>query len=201
MSAVANAANPWLAPPTAAAALDSADPIGPPLSPQPGGVSPPPPPRRLAWRTLSDDELPVALWLVSAHGGAGCSTLAALSGGWRAAGCAWPIAPPTRPARALLCARTSHTGLRAAQAALTDWTSGRVPVRLEGIVLLASAPGRLPKQLRPLLELVRGAAPGRVWEIGWQPQWQIGPPTMPTDRQLKHLYDRFGQLTTQPQEP
>ena len=62
--------------------------------------------------------------------------------------------------------------VRAAQAALTDWASGSVPVRLEGLVLLAHAPGRLSKQLRPLRELVRGAAAGLVWEIGWQPQWQ-----------------------------
>ena len=133
----------------------------------------------------------MAVWLTSAHGGAGSSTLAELAVGWRAAGRAWPISPePDRPARVLLCARTSYTGLRSAQAALTDWASGRVPVRLEGLVLLAAAPGRLPKQLRPLLELVRGAA-GRVWEIGWQSQWLIGPPAMTRDRGLRELSADF----------
>lgn len=160
-------------------------------TPQPG-VQPPPPEQRLPSRQLARKELLVPVWLTSAHGGAGSSTLADLSGlGWRAAGTAWPISPdPNRPARVLLCARTSYTGLRAAQVALTDWASGRVPVELEGVVLLAAAPGRLPKPLRPLLELVRGAA-GRVWEVGWQSPWLVGPAVMTGDRGLRELFERF----------
>ena len=147
--------------------------------------------QRLPCRELTRHELLVPVWLTSAHGGAGASTLAELSVGWRAAGRAWPISPePDRPARTLVCARTSYSGLRAAQTALTDWASGRLPVQLEGLVLLAAAPGRPPKPLRPLLELVRGAA-GRVWEIGWQPQWLLGPPVMTGDRGLRDLFQRF----------
>lgn len=195
MSAVGDrvAENPWVTPPpgrpnTPKPAPVEVTPAAP--GPQPG-VPPPPPEQRLPARELSREELLVPIWLTSAHGGAGSSTLAQLSVGWRAAGTAWPISPEReRPARVLLCARTSYTGLRAAQAALTDWASGRVPVRLEGLALLAAAPGRVPKQLRPLLELVRGAA-GLVWEIGWQPQWLTDPPVMTRDRGLRELFERF----------
>jgi hypothetical protein len=191
--------NPWVTPANGrspAASVARPEPLAAAPAPQPG-VLPPHPAQRLPWRELSREELLVAVWLTSAHGGAGSSTLAELTVGWRAAGSAWPISPePDRPARVLLCARTSYTGLRSAQAALTDWTSGRVPVCLEGLVLLAAAPGRLPKQLRPLLELVRAAA-GRVWEIGWQPQWLIGPPAMTRDRGLRELSAHFN---VQPKE-
>jgi hypothetical protein len=184
--------NPWLTPqpPAPAVATRPIEVSAPSPQPQPG-VVPPPPEQRLPCRELTRHELLVPVWLTSAHGGAGASTLAELSVGWRAAGRAWPISPePDRPARTLVCARTSYTGLRAAQAALTDWASGRLPVQLEGLVLLAAAPGRTPKPLRPLLELVRGAA-GRVWEIGWQPQWLLGPPVLTGDRGLRDLFQRF----------
>lgn len=185
--------NPWVTPPPGRPKAPKPAPVqvtpGAP-GPQPG-VPPPPPEQRLGAREISREELLVPIWLTSAHGGAGSSTLGELSVGWRAAGTAWPISPePERPARVLLCARTSYTGLRAAQAALTDWASGRVPVRLDGLALLAAAPGRTPKQLRPLLELARAAA-GRVWEIGWQPQWLTGPPVMARDRGLRDLFERF----------
>lgn len=181
--------NPWLTPPPTPHEKPPARPVqvtADAPAPQPG-VLPPPPEQRLPLRELSRQELLVPMWLTAAHGGAGCSTLAELSVGWRDAGRAWPLSPqPDRPARVLLCARTSYTGLRAAQAALTDWASGRVPVTLEGLVLAAAAPGRPPKQLRPLLELVKGAA-GRVWELGWQSQWLTGPPVMTADRGLREL--------------
>src|SRR6059058_5877912 len=184
--------NPWLTPPASAPAVATRPiEVSAPSPQRQPGVLPPPPEQRLPWRELTRQELLVPVWLTSAHGGAGSSTLAELSVGWRAAGRAWPISPEAgRPARALVCARTSYTGLRAAQAALTDWASGRLPVQLEGLVLLAAAPGRTPKPLRPLLELVRGAA-GRVWEIGWQPQWLLGPPVLTGDRGLRDLFQRF----------
>jgi hypothetical protein len=165
------------------------------LTPQPG-VSRPAAELRLPWTTLPADQLATPLFVVSAHGGAGGSTIAMLSPGWLAVGPSWPIAPEGEPpVPAIVCARTSYQGLRAAQAALTDWASGSVPLRLEGLVLLAHAPGRLPKQLRPLRELVRGAAAGHVWEIGWQPQWQLAEPAMPRDRRLRDLFDQLTNRT------
>src|SRR5947207_10519047 len=121
--------NPWLAPhsqpPAPAVATRPIEVSAQSPQSQPG-VLPPPPEQRLPWRELTRQELLVPVWLTSAHGGAGASTLAELTVGWRAAGRAWPISPePDRPARPLVCARTSYSRLRAAQAALTDWASGR----------------------------------------------------------------------------
>ena len=190
--------NPWTAPTRQGALTPVEASLAQPaleLAPQPG-VTRPATGLRLPWTTLSADQLAAPLFVVSAHGGAGGSTIAMLSPGWQAVGPSWPIAPDGEPpVPAILCARTSYQGLRAAQAALTDWASGSVPVRLEGLVLAAHAPGRLPKQLHPLRELVRGAAAGRVWEIGWQPQWQLADPVMPRDRVVRDLFDQLTNRT------
>lgn len=62
----------------------------------------------------------------------------------------------------MLVARTNARGLRAAQLAATEWASGDVPVHLEGLVLLADAPGRLPKALKQFVRLVAGGGATRV---------------------------------------
>lgn len=112
-----------------------------------------------------------ALWVVGAHGGAGESTLAGLAEGWAGAGHGWPQ-PPQGRAAVLLCARTHVSGLLAAQAALRQWAgSGAGTVHLLGLVLLADAPGRLPKPLRDLAEVVAGGAP-RVWTVPWVQAWR-----------------------------
>ncbi len=132
------------------------------------------------------------MWWVGAHGGAGESTLERLLPGSRAADHAWPIsADPARPASALLVARTSYAGLTAAQRGLRDWASGAVPATLIGLVLLADAPGRLPRELRGLVDLVDGAAPGKTRLLPWQADWRFGEPSLERAsrplRELLHL--------------
>ena len=112
-----------------------------------------------------------ALWVVGAHGGAGESTLAGLAPGWAAASHAWPDAPA--PPWCLLTARTSTSGLLAAQASLRQWAAGDTPVRLAGLVLLADAPGTLPRPLRDLAQLIAGGAP-RCWLLPWIERWRHG---------------------------
>ena len=92
------------------------------------------------------------------------------------AGVAWPIAGNGEHARVVLVARESWTGLSAARDALTEWVGGQVPVRLEGLLLVAAQPGSAPKQLRELAERVRSQANGAVWRLGWQPAWLVSPP-------------------------
>jgi len=113
------------------------------------------------------------LWVVGAHGGSGESTLAGLVDSWLPAEHAWPDAP--LPAGCVVTARTSVAGLLAAQAALRQWAAGDTPVALAGLVLLADAPGRLPRPLRELADLVAGGAP-RCWSIPWIEQWRLGEP-------------------------
>ena len=189
------AANPWVTAP-ARRAPDTPPPAGPrpaPPGPQPG-IPPLPVTEQLPRRTISRQELLTSLWWVGAHGGAGESTLERLLPGSKAAGHAWPISPnPDRSARVVLLARTSFSGLTAGQRALRDWASGAVAVQLDGLVLIADAPGRLPKELRALAELVASAAPGRSWQLPWQPDWRLAPPNLP--RASYEAHDLIAHLT------
>jgi hypothetical protein len=193
------APNPWLAhlqprpdPQPAASPRQIEAPPLTPLTPQPG-VTPPHPADQLPRRQLTREELLTLIWWVGAHGGAGETTLEQLLLGSRAANHAWPVSPdPERPAHTMLVARTSYTGLLAAQHALQDWGSGSVPAELDGLVLIADAPGKLPKELRALVGLITSIAPGGTWELPWQAEWRLGRPTLEhasrqTQQLLHHL--------------
>ena len=127
-------------------------------------------------------DLTPSLWLVGAHGGAGESTLALLDDGWAASGHTWPV--PAREDEHSVCvllARTHAAGLAAAQQALTQWGAGDVDPRVEllGLILVADAPGRLPRPLRDLATHVAGGAP-RTWRLGWIEDWRQGEPIDPS---------------------
>jgi hypothetical protein len=120
--------------------------------------------------------IPVAdtLWWVGAHGGAGETTMSLLLPGTRAANHRWPIPPPPVPTPVILVARTHGSGLRAAQRAATEWASGVVQgVAVLGLVLIADAPGRLPRVLDDFADIVGGGVP-RVWDIPWIEEWRRG---------------------------
>lgn len=118
------------------------------------------------------------VWWLGVHGGAGESTLAALGGRTAPAGHAWPMPAQRGIAnRVVLVARTNHAGLAAAQRAATEWASGELGdvVQLLGLVLIADAPGRLPKPLRHLAEVISGGVP-RTWRLQWHEPWRLGAP-------------------------
>lgn len=145
-----------------------------------------------AQRLRSTDPVPDTehLWVYGVHGGAGESLIAALNSNWSATGHRWP--DPGTPQRAvLLVARTSAHGLNAAHDAIADWAAGRVPgtPALAGLVLVADAPGRLPRPLHDLAKLVAGGV-DQSWRIGWSEQWRLGDYSTGapgTDRLLKSL--------------
>ena len=145
----------------------------------------------LSRRELTREERLVPVWLVAAHGGAGVSTIAGLMHRVGDAGAAWPIAGDGEHARVVLVARESWTGLTAARRALTEWVGGRVPVRLEGLLLVAAQPGAPPKELRELAELVHSQASGAVWRLAWQRDWLIGHAAMPSDNTLRDLHQQL----------
>lgn len=136
------------------------------------------------------------LW-VGAHGGAGTTTLAAAAGVGSDAGRAWPPAPTAAPTTAptldrgvavLLVARTHARGLKAAREALrahTGRTGGGGEAPLRGLVLVADAPGRLPRELRQQVRVLSGATP-RLWEVPWVEAWRADP-TAPPGRQISRL--------------
>ncbi|WP_344193742.1 DUF6668 family protein [Kribbella karoonensis] len=114
------------------------------------------------------------LWWVGVHGGAGETTMSVLLPGTRAANHRWPIPPPPVPTPVILVARTHGSGLRAAQRAAIEWASGVVQgVAVLGLVLIADAPGRLPRVLDDFADIVGGGVP-RVWDIPWIEEWRRG---------------------------
>lgn len=175
-------------------------------------VAPGPPEARLAAMAQPGITLPAAeqrfpirrvptdtatVWLVGAHGGAGESTLTELVAGSASAAHAWPIpAEDERAPRVLLLARTNAHGLQAAQRALSEWAAGGLPIDLLGLALVADAPGRLPKALRELCELVAGGAP-RVWQLPWVDGWRLGDPVSldSAPRAVRSFVNDVGGLT------
>jgi hypothetical protein len=156
-------------------AVARATPAPPDLAPQSASVTPPRSGDCFPRRVADTPAGPATMWWMGVHGGAGESTLEQLLEGSRAAGHAWPIAKDDAlPApRVMLVARTTARGLQAAQLAAREWASGTVPVDLVGLVLIADAPGRLPKPLRDLAQVVVGGVP-RSWRLPWVEPWRLG---------------------------
>lgn len=178
--------NPWLRNPDRcaphsvaelAAPITVAPPVLPPVPElQPQAASVAAPRVGLPRRSVDIARETVAVWWVGTHGGAGESTLEQLLEGSRAMGHAWPqTADGATEPQAILVARTSARGLRSAQMAATEWASGTVPVQLLGLVLMADAPGRLPRPLRDFAQVVAGGVP-RVWRLPWVEPWRLGDP-------------------------
>jgi hypothetical protein len=136
------------------------------------GIAPPEEPLP---RVVTDTA--AAVWWVGVHGGAGESTLELLAPGTRAASHSWPLPGPGRAShRVVLVARTHYAGLVAAQRAATDWATGSLGdgVVLEGLVLISDAPGRLPKPLADLEQIIAGGVP-RTWRVPFVSSWRTGP--------------------------
>ncbi|MAY51032.1 MAG: hypothetical protein CMH38_14165 [Microbacterium sp.] len=188
-------ANPWLtgpeqAPepePEAAHATTRRQARTGPSTPQAGVPTPDTADRLPRW----SQAWPATVWWLGVHGGAGESTLATLAAGSRPAQHGWPVADtPGTPSRVALVARTSWSGLTAAQRAATEWASGVLgdSVQLVGLVLIPDAPGRLPKPLRDLQHVIAGGVP-RVWTLPWVDAWRLGPgdPSVPVPKEFRAL--------------
>ena len=125
---------------------------------------------RLPRRSVADGS--ADYWWLGVHGGAGESSLARLDKSTRAAEHHWPQA--AAGAVVVLVARSNIHGLRAAQRAATEWASGSLPgIQLAGLVVVADAPGRLPKELRDFARVVGGGVP-HLWHVPWIEGWRLG---------------------------
>lgn len=148
-------------------------PVAPSVSASPPALTPQlglTPPDRADQLPLRQVGHSTTAWVVGAHGGAGETTLATLLR-LPGAGRSWPVAAGN-PLPVLLVARTHASGLLRAQAALRHWAAG-APVNLVGLVLIADAPGRLPRPLRDLRQHVAAGAP-RFWSLPWVESWRQG---------------------------
>ncbi|WP_231156674.1 DUF6668 family protein [Streptomyces sp. CNZ748] len=108
---------------------------------------------------------------IGLHGGAGVSTLAAVYGG-HDGGRAWPA--PSAPRSVLLVARTHAAGLDAVLPAVDLFRRGEAPhgLDLDAVVLVADAPGRLPRPLAQRVRRIESVID--VYRVPWVPDWRLG---------------------------
>ncbi|MFM9588785.1 DUF6668 family protein [Streptomyces scabiei] len=126
-------------------------------------------------------------WL-AAHGGAGATTLAAVFGGVDA-GRTWPRPDQGEPSSVLLVARTHAAGLQAVSWTLDVFRRGEQPPGLElvAVVLVADAPGRLPRQLLQRIKVIGSAI--EVHRVPWVPAWRTGDLTVRPQGETARLAD------------
>ncbi|GAB2785891.1 hypothetical protein GCM10027091_18770 [Streptomyces daliensis] len=127
---------------------------------------------------------PVA-W-VNAHGGGGAGTLARVLGG-ADLGQRWPEPARGEPGGVLLVARTHAGGMRAASQKLNELRLEDHPagVHLLAVVLVADAPGRLPRPLGQRVRVLRSAA--KVHRVPWIPAWRLGEEVESLPREVRAL--------------
>ncbi|WP_406726068.1 DUF6668 family protein [Streptomyces sp. GD-15H] len=108
---------------------------------------------------------------VGTHGGAGVSTLAAVHGG-HDSGRAWPGRGD--PQSVLLVARTHASGLDTVVPTVEMFRRGEAPygLDLDAVVLVADAPGRLPRPLAQRVRLIESLID--VYRVPWVPEWRLG---------------------------
>lgn len=117
----------------------------------------------------------VEVHVLGAGGGSAESSIAALHPAWRATQHRWPAPPSSASAYCLLTARSSASGLVQVRDALALHAGGHAPagIKILGVVVVADAPGRLPRPLSDLLGVCTSAAP-QVWRVPWIEAWRLG---------------------------
>ena len=106
------------------------------------------------------------------HGGAGVTTLAAaVPGGADLGGLPCQKGHPALPVVAVC---RSHAGGLVAAQRWAAWASAHpAAVNLLGLVVVADAPGRLPRSLESTIRLVQGGYP-RLWRVPFVQMWRVG---------------------------
>lgn len=95
----------------------------------------------------------------------------------------------------MVVARTHAAGLYAAQQALREWAAGgSPPVALLGLVLVADAPGRLPRRLAHLATVVAGAAPASM-RVPFIQRLRVGETVTASDSEIRKTIKALNDLT------
>lgn len=158
----------------------SAEPLittGPALTPAPQQVSPPPLSEQLPVHTRppgppAPGQEPPRWWWLGCHGGAGATTLATtVHGGWEAFR-AWPDPRWGGPTVVVLVCRSHERGMSAASSVIRQWLAGATPpVTVWGLVIMADAPGKLPKQLSAQRRRLAGTVE-HTFTVPWVEPWR-----------------------------
>ncbi len=112
---------------------------------------------------------------VGAHGGAGVSSLAVVSGEGLELSQTWPSPALGWPRSVALVCRTSASGLDDAARFLHAWAAHAVPgIDVVALVTVADSPGRLPKTLRTRIHELSGVVP-TTFNVAWIPAWREVP--------------------------
>jgi hypothetical protein len=137
---------------------------------QPPGCPWPEPPFEPPADASADEPCPV--FVTGTHGGAGTSTVARLLNGLDS-GTGWPEPASKVRCNVVLTARTNAAGLRAASQALAGYCAHGYPesAHLAGFVLVADAPGRLPKELIRRITILASAT--MVFRLPWVREWRL----------------------------
>ncbi|WP_339130882.1 hypothetical protein WJM95_18820 [Streptomyces sp. f51] len=143
------------------------------------------PPRRYEEERRPAPRVRQFSWIAT-HGGAGSSTLATVFGG-HDAGRDWPRPDRGEPASVLLVGRTHAAGLDAVSHTLDIFRRGDAPpgLDLDAIVLVADAPGRLPRQLTQRIKVINSVID--VYRVPWMPAWRTGDLDGPLPREAAAL--------------
>lgn len=157
--------------------------IGPAIQRAPGAIEPPPVHLRLQVHTRPPGDVPHGVepprwWWLGCHGGAGASTLTrVIPGGWDA-NRMWPDPRLGGPVGVLLVCRSNTAGFTAATNALRQWRAGYTPahVAVWGVVVMADAPGRLPKPLLAMKKRLEGTVQ-RLFTVPFVEAWRTDEPT------------------------
>jgi hypothetical protein len=109
------------------------------------------------------------LWWVGAHGGAGTTTLAAVTGLGVDIGAGWPTPiPGNPPIRVVLVCRASASGALAATGAVEQWRRqpNLADTKIVGVVSVAASARKPPRRATERLRMLSGWVPA-WWQVGW----------------------------------
>lgn len=106
------------------------------------------------------------VWLVAAHGGAGCTTIRhGLPDVYADAGRALPVSVDSaRPSRMVLCAMGTGRGLEALQGLLVEWSEGRFGSSLVVGCAVTDPVARMPRELVKGRLQLASVSP-RLWRL------------------------------------
>ncbi len=159
------------------------DRLEPPMVPVPSDkpdlsshvVAAPSPRGALTPRTEGPPAAAVDFVWVGAHGGAGVTSLASVTGLGLAVSQRWPAPDLGWPGRVVVVCRSNAAGYTAAARMIQEWASGSVPgIGLLALVVVTDAPAKPTRALKTRLHELSGTVPV-VLTVPWIAAWRDTP--------------------------